>query len=102
MTERDLRSILSRNIKRYRTVRNLSQAALAEKLNMSINFLANIEGGRRWVSPLTLVKFATALKIEPYELFMPEITLPPNASIILDEAISEVTQTLNKIRNRYL
>jgi transcriptional regulator with XRE-family HTH domain len=106
MTERELRSVLSRNIKRYRHSRSLSQADLAEKLDISVNFLCNIENGNRWISPQTLVKFATALNIEPYELFKPAEALPPDMPIILnkciDEAVVAVTQTLNQIRGYYL
>jgi len=106
MTEQEIRNILSINIKRYRQNRNLSQADLAEKLNISVNFLCNIENGNRWISPQTLAKFATALNIEPYALFMPEDALPSDVPIILnkclDEAVVAVTQTLNKIRGYYL
>jgi transcriptional regulator with XRE-family HTH domain len=106
MTEQELRGILSMNIKRYRRDRRLSQADLAEKLNISVNFLCNIENGNKWISPQTLVKFAAALNIEPYELFKPEQALPPDVPVVLnkclDEAIVAVTQTLNQIRGYYL
>ncbi|MDR2923494.1 MAG: helix-turn-helix domain-containing protein [Treponema sp.] len=106
MTEQDLRGILSKNIKRYRHSRNLSQADLAEKLDISVNFLCNIENGNRWISPQTLVKFSSALNIEPYELFKPAEALPPAMPVILnkciDEAVVAVTQTLNQIRGYYI
>jgi transcriptional regulator with XRE-family HTH domain len=106
MTECELRRILSLNIKRYRNSRNISQADLAEKLDISVNFLSNIENGNKWISPLTLVKFASALNIEPYELFKPEEALPPDVPVILnkclDEAVIAVTRTLNQIRDCYL
>jgi transcriptional regulator with XRE-family HTH domain len=106
MTEQELRGILSLNIKKYRNSRNLSQADLAEKLDISVNFLSNIENGNKWISPLTLVKFASALNIEPYELFKPEGALPPDVSAILnksfDEALIAVTRTLNQVRGYYL
>ena len=106
MTEQELRGVLSRNIKRYRQSRNLSQADLADELDISVNFLCNIENGNRWVSPQTLVKFATILNIEPYELFKPEEALPPDVPAILnksfDEAVEAVTKTLNQVRGYYL
>jgi transcriptional regulator with XRE-family HTH domain len=106
MTEQELRDILSLNIKKYRNSRNLSQADLAEKLDISVNFLSNIENGNKWISPLTLVKFASALNIEPYELFKPEGALPSDVSAILnksfDEAVIAVTRTLNQVRGYYL
>jgi len=106
MTDKELKCIFSANIKRHRQSRNLSQADLAEKLDISVNFLCNIENGNRWISPQTLVKFASALNIEPYELFKPEEALPPDVPLILnkclDEAVVAVTQTLNQIRGYYL
>jgi len=106
MTEKEIRGIFSANIKRYRQGRSLSQADLAEKLDISVNFLCNIENGNRWISPKTLVKFASALKIEPYELFKPAEALPPDVPLIinkcLDEAVAAVTQTLNQIRGCYM
>jgi transcriptional regulator with XRE-family HTH domain len=106
MTESELRGIFGLNIKRYRSSRNLSQADLAEKLDISVNFLSNIENGNKWISSLTLVKFASALDIEPYELFKPEEALPPDVSAVLnksfDEAVVAVTRTLNQIRGYYL
>ena len=106
MNEQELRDILSKNIKRYRQSRNLSQADLAEKLDISVNFLCNIENGNRWMSPQTLVKFASALNIEPYELLKPVEALTPDIPVILnkclDEAIVAVTQTLNQVRGYYL
>jgi transcriptional regulator with XRE-family HTH domain len=106
MTEQELRGILSANIKRHRHSRDLSQADLAEKLDISVNFLCNIENGNRWISPQTLVKFSTALNIEPYELFMPEGAMPADTPAILnkclDEAVSAVTKTLNQVRGCYL
>ena len=106
MTEQELRNILSRNIKRYRHSRNLSQADLAERLGISVNFLCNIENGNRWISPQTLVKFASTLNIEPYKLFRPAEILPYDMPLILnkciDEAVVAVTQTLNQVRSFYL
>jgi transcriptional regulator with XRE-family HTH domain len=95
MTERKLRGILSANIKRYRNSRNLSQADLPEKLNISVNFLSNIENGNKWISPQTLVKFASTLKIEPYELFKPEEALPPDASTLLNKYADEAVIAVN-------
>ncbi|MDR2734176.1 MAG: helix-turn-helix domain-containing protein [Spirochaetota bacterium] len=106
MTDKELRGIFSANIRRHRYSRKLSQAALAEKLDISVNFLCNLENGNRWISPQTLVKFASILNIEPYELFKPAEALPSDVSLILnkclDETAAAVTQTINQIRGYYL
>lgn len=97
---------MSTNLKRYRNYRRFSQAELAEKLNISIPFLSDLENGRKWVSSATLVKFAEALNVEPYELFKPETALPTNIASALpkwsDEVIEAVTQKIKDIQNYYL
>ena len=72
--EAELKHILKGNIKKYRKRKALSQFALASKIDISTNFLADIEAGNTWVSALTLVKLAKALEIEAYELLKPEKT----------------------------
>jgi transcriptional regulator with XRE-family HTH domain len=67
--EHELRVLFSSNIKKFRNRRGWSQINLAEKLDISANFLSEIETGKGWVSPLTLAKLANALDIEVSELF---------------------------------
>jgi transcriptional regulator with XRE-family HTH domain len=68
MTESDLRALLGENLKRYRLAKGLSQANLAEILDITPNFISEIETGKRWVSSDTLVNLADSLGIEEYEL----------------------------------
>ena len=70
--EQSLKDTLSRNIKKFRHRRNWSQFALAAKINISTNFLADIEAGNTWVSAQTLVKLAQAFEIEVFELLKPQ------------------------------
>jgi transcriptional regulator with XRE-family HTH domain len=103
MTEDELRGILSNNIKRCRARDNMSQMALAEKLDISTNFLSDIERCKAWVSPLTLVKLAAALNIEPYELFRPDAFFSPKEKGILehyaDENLKAVISVMNRLRD---
>jgi transcriptional regulator with XRE-family HTH domain len=106
MTENELHRILSLNIKRFRTRVGLSQLALALKLEISTNFLSDIERGKSWVSALTLVKLAAALNIEVYELFKPEDALPKDTAAILtnytQDASALLKQSLENLRDNYL
>ena len=106
MTEQELRAILSANLKRYRSYRKLTQEELAEKLGISIPFLSDVENGRKWISPATLVKFADALGIEPHELFKPAEAVSPVMALALgkwsDEVIQAVTETVKNIQDYYL
>ena len=106
MTEKNLRAILSQNIRRFRGYRKLSQADLAEKVNISIPFLSDIENGKKWLSPSTLVKMADALSIEVYELLKPENIIPDNAVNILEKYTADIYKTfvdaLNNIQHDFI
>jgi transcriptional regulator with XRE-family HTH domain len=106
MTERDLRAILSQNLRKFRGYRKLSQADFAELIDISIPFLSDIENGKKWVSPVTLAKMADALNIEAYELLKPETIIPDNVASILEKYTAEVYhifgESLDNIHKRYL
>jgi transcriptional regulator with XRE-family HTH domain len=102
MDEQELRGILSSNIKRCRARNNLSQMALAEKLDISTTFLSDIERCKAWISPLTLVKLASTLGIEPYQLFKADAFFSNQEQNMLndyaDENLKAVITLINKLR----
>jgi transcriptional regulator with XRE-family HTH domain len=106
MEEAELRRILSASIKHYRSLRGWSQVKLAEKIDISTNFLADIETGKSWVSSLTLTKLANIFRIEVYELFRPEKTPPNEAKEALKSLVNDLSVTfehsLSKISKKYL
>jgi len=65
----DLRKVLAFNMKLHRKKLGLSQAKLAELIEVSDNYIALIEIGRRFPSITTLEQLATALEIDILELF---------------------------------
>ena len=65
---KDLRKILSRNIKVIRAKLHISQAKLAEYADISLSYLTDIERCRTWVSDKTLKNLAKALKRDAWEL----------------------------------
>jgi transcriptional regulator with XRE-family HTH domain len=70
--EKRCRELLSRNIKRFRERLGFSQLDLSLELEISTTFLSDIETCHKWVSPKTLAKIASVLKVEVYELFKPD------------------------------
>ena len=90
MDEIQLRTLLSRNIKRFRQRKGWSQAKLAEEMQISTNYLSDIETKRGWVSPFSLVKMANALEIDVFELFKSEET-----------ASTDVIHTVNRCLNDF-
>ena len=94
----DLRKILSKNIKRQREKLGITQEYLAEKASISAAMMNDIEGCRTWVSDKTLVKLASALKVETYRLFVP-LTLTDND--LGKTALADLAQDLQKIRKDF-
>ena len=94
MNEENLRNLLSQNIKRFRQKKGWSQAILAEKMNISTNYLSDIETGRGWVSPFSLVKLANSLEIEVFELFKPQETVPIDTQSMINKYINDFSESL--------
>lgn len=99
--ERVLKDILSGNLKKYRNRRKWSQVTLAAKINISTNFLADIEAGNTWVSAQTLVKLARAFEIEVFELLKPqnegENVYIPNETDVNKAVLSQFSQDLSVV-----
>jgi len=106
MEEAEIRQILSKNIKHYRGLRGWSQVVLAEKLDISTNFLADIETCKSWVSSLTLSKLATIFEIEVYELFKSEKTPTDETKETIKSIVNDISVTiehsLRQITIKYL
>jgi transcriptional regulator with XRE-family HTH domain len=73
MGGQEIKNTLGKNIKVLRFRRQYSQANLAEKADISITFLSNIERGIKFPKPEILSKIAENLEVEVYELFMTDL-----------------------------
>jgi len=67
-----LRTILAGNLKVYRKELGFSQEKLAELVGTAPNYIAMIEGEKRFPTDTMLEKIASALQREPCELFAVE------------------------------
>ncbi len=90
----DLRAVFINNLKRYRKENKLSQMALAEKCGTSASYIGEIEIGKKFPSVEMVQKFAEALNIKPYKLFMEEndiyiANLSPQKRQILVETLQK-------------
>jgi transcriptional regulator with XRE-family HTH domain len=110
MTESDLRAILGVNLKQYRIIKGFSQAKLAEILDISPNFISDIETGKRWLSSDTLVNLAEALNVEVYEFLKPRHPTSDDNAVFIQtytekaaKAASEaVVRSLDSLRKQYI
>ena len=57
-------------IKFFRQQRHMTQAIFAEKLNMDVRYLSDIERGKKNMTLKTIYKISSILNINPIELFV--------------------------------
>ena len=91
----DIKEIFAENLRKIRRKKGLTQEKLAEKANMSLQYLALLEIGRKFPSGDMLERLAKALDIETYEL----LAVPPSANneleLLRNDIVREV-KTLNE------
>ena len=71
VNENYVRRLVSKNIKRLRALRNISQLSLAIDTGLTHNFINDIENCKKGISAKTLAKLSMSLQAEPYQFFLP-------------------------------
>lgn len=69
MDDLELRLCLGKKVRYLRHIANLTQAQFAEKANLSVNYISEIENGTASPTLKTLLKLAQELDVEVKELF---------------------------------
>jgi transcriptional regulator with XRE-family HTH domain len=102
MTEEELHAIFCSNLKEYRNARHWSQSALAKETGVSINFINDLELGKKWASPATMIKIANIFNIEVYELLKPPGLLPDTINSVIKKYTDHVHEALEQARSDFL
>lgn len=69
----DLRTRFGRLVKAHRLRLGLTQEALAERANISVDMVSKIEGGTSGARFGVIAQLAEALGVDPAELFTPDL-----------------------------
>jgi transcriptional regulator with XRE-family HTH domain len=64
----NLRSVFARNLRKFRTGKNLSQEGLAELAGLHRTYVSSVERRERNVTLETLERLAAALEVDPVDL----------------------------------
>jgi len=99
MDGQEIKSTLGKNIKLIRNHRQYSQELLAEKADISITFLSNIERGLKYPKPAVLSQIAESLGVEVHELFKSN-SKPNIAPIIVRNDSKKTISRLSKVMTR--
>ena len=97
-----LRTILAMNIRKYRNESGFSQQKLAEFVGTTPNYIAMIEGEKRFPTDTMLEKIAYALQREPCELFSMEPVNKQWQEDLLTELIEFINEKLQTKKKDYL
>lgn len=89
----NIREIFAENLRKIRRKRGLTQEKLAEKVDMSLQYLALLELGRKFPSGEMLERLAKALDIETYEL----LAVPPTANNELEILRNDIIEEIKKL-----
>lgn len=67
-----LRAVLAANVRRHRTLLNVTQERLAELCGLHRTYVSQVERAQNNVTLETLEAFADVLGVEPHELLAPQ------------------------------
>jgi len=102
----NIRTLFAKNLKRLRGIANLSQVGLANEADLTHNFINDIENGKKWVSPESMAKLASALKAEPYQFFITDSKWNNQGAEMFSLYLNDFENSLGRIseeyRNRFL
>lgn len=89
MESSDLREIIGNRVREYRLENRFTQAEFAEAMDISVNFLSEIENGKKGMSQDTIYRLCKHFKLSAdYILFGVETTtiedVPPSLDRVID------------------
>jgi transcriptional regulator with XRE-family HTH domain len=91
-----IREILAQNIKIHRQRLGITQPELAERANISTNFIGMIEQKRKFPTPEILDRIAAALEIETAELFITSASPQAELKKLHKEILSDLDRAIGE------
>lgn len=98
----NIKRLLGARIRELRKLNKLTQEQLAEKCNIEIPSLSNIENGKNYPNHETIEKLANGLNVQIFELYIFEHLIEPdNKEMLLEvnEALKSNKRLLKTIYN---
>jgi transcriptional regulator with XRE-family HTH domain len=87
-----IRQILAENMRKHRRKQGLTQEKLAEKADITPQYVAMIEMCSKFPKPEMLERLAKALEVEPHELF----TVAPTPQDELEKIRQDIRQDIRQ------
>jgi transcriptional regulator with XRE-family HTH domain len=100
--EKHIHQLISSNIKRLRSLQNISQLGLAMATGLTHNFINDIENCKKGVSAKTLAKLSVALNVEPYQFFLPDGTSGSDMTVYVKDFNDSLQKVVAELTQHYL
>jgi transcriptional regulator with XRE-family HTH domain len=102
MNESYVRFLVSKNLKRLRSLQNISQLGLALNAGLTHNFINDIENCKKGVSVKTLAKLSVALNAEPHQFFLPEDMSNNKMLVYVNDFNNSLQKIIKELTEQYL
>jgi len=99
--EKYILQLISSNMKRIRSLQNVSQLSLANSTGLTHNFINDIENCKKGVSVKTLAKLSAALRVEPYQFFLPEDMSNSETMVYLTDVNDSIQKAVKELTDKY-
>ncbi|GHV29689.1 hypothetical protein AGMMS4952_15720 [Spirochaetia bacterium] len=88
-----------RNLRFYRTKKEISQLKFSEMIDITPNYLNAVENGKNFPSPELIQRISDTLEISPYQLFLEH---PVNLSGAVPEEKMVIIQDLTHVKQKFI
>jgi len=102
ISEGYVKLLISKNLRRIRSMQNISQLGLAVNAGITHNFINDIENGKKGISAKTLARLCVALNVEPHQFFLPDSMQNSEIMIYLNDINDSVQKVVKELTEQYL
>jgi len=102
ITEKHVRGLVSKNLRRLRTLQNISQLSLAMNTGLTHNFINDIENCKKGISAKTLARLANALDAKPHQFYLPDELINDSMKIYVNDFNDSLQKIVKELTAQYL
>ena len=99
--EEDVRYLVGMNVRRLRLLQNLSQLDLAVNADLTHNFINDLENGKKGISCRSLAKLSTALRVEPFQFFLPQNMSGGDIGVYVRDFNDKLQKMVGELTSQY-
>ena len=97
-----IRRLIGGNLRRFRSQQGISQIELANKTDLTHNFINDVENFKKGISTKTLAALSSALNVNPYQLYLPDDTPNNERAVYVNDLKNSFQNAINKVADQYL